>query len=171
VEFQPSSWAKGSYLNVGGMWLFDDNDVVKFNVGHRVTEFIGYETDEQFEPEAEKLALTAASEIERLRIALADLEAAIHWLSANSHGGRGRPGYALGVALGLAGRRQEAARCLRGLTVDSDDREWWLNLVRRAHSLADLVEDDPEGFLEDRRQAIGEYRTALKLPADVSLPF
>jgi hypothetical protein len=37
VEFQSSSWSKGRYLNVGGMWLWHEHGRdVHFDVGHRV---------------------------------------------------------------------------------------------------------------------------------------
>ncbi len=33
VEFQPSSWSKGSYLNVAAMWLWRDKDYLSFDYG------------------------------------------------------------------------------------------------------------------------------------------
>lgn len=36
VEFQPSSWSKGSYLNVGACFLWNEKDFLSFDAGHRV---------------------------------------------------------------------------------------------------------------------------------------
>src|SRR5687767_4381931 len=36
VEFQPSSWSRGSYLNVGCMWLWGVKDYISFDEGYRI---------------------------------------------------------------------------------------------------------------------------------------
>ena len=33
VEFHPSSWARGSYLNVGACWPWYEKDSLSFNAG------------------------------------------------------------------------------------------------------------------------------------------
>ena len=67
MEFEPSSWSAGSYLNVGVMWLWDDVDHVAFHLGHRVEGFQSYEDDEQFRPIADGLAKQAADVVTRFR--------------------------------------------------------------------------------------------------------
>lgn len=166
VEFQPSAWSKGSYLNVGGMWLWhEQGDHLRFDVGHRVerAEFIEYENEEQFAPEARRLAVLAADEVQRLRARLRDLDSAIAWLREHSAGGRGWPAYHLGIALGLAGRHDEAARCLRQLSQDPTAPKWWQDAVTRANELADLLERDPRAFHAQMQAAITAFRVALKL--------
>ena len=39
VEFQPSSWSRGSRLNVGCLWLWRANDDIHFDEGYRVGSF------------------------------------------------------------------------------------------------------------------------------------
>jgi hypothetical protein len=62
VEFQPSGWTRGSYLNVGVNWLWNVKDWHSFDFVYRVDEpgrgqmFFEYERDEQFAPLACKLA-------------------------------------------------------------------------------------------------------------------
>ena len=59
VEFQPSSFSKGSYLNVGAMWLWHRTiKHIQFDVGHRVADvgYVEFESEAQFAPEAEKFA-------------------------------------------------------------------------------------------------------------------
>src|SRR5205085_1650054 len=55
VEFQPSGFTRGSYLNVGINWLWNVKDWLSFDFGHRVDlpsegEFVSYESNEQFAP-------------------------------------------------------------------------------------------------------------------------
>ena len=174
VEFQPSSWSKGSYLNVGAMWLWREGDHdIRFDLGYRVDGvggFVEYQSDEQFAPEAERLAATARDEIVRLRAMLPDLDSAISVLSERSTKHGGWPSYNLGVALGLGGRRSEAALRLRDLVADADDPGWWVDAVARAHELAELLEHDPHAFDTDMQRAIQAYRDALKLPPRTDLP-
>jgi hypothetical protein len=171
VEFQPSSWSKGTYLNVGGMWLWhEQSHHLRFDVGHRVDDvgYVEYENDEQFAPEAHRLAVLAAAQIEQLRETLCDLTGAVTWLRENSAGGRGWPGYNLGIALALSGQPAEAAACLRRLSQEPGDPEWWCRAVTRAHDFADLVEQDPRAFHAQIRHAITAFRVALKLDPDVA---
>jgi hypothetical protein len=171
VEFQSSAWSKGSYLNVGGMWLWhEQGHHLRFDVGHRVDDagFIEYQSDEQFAPEARRLAVLAADRIQRLRATLRDLNGAITWLREHSAGGQGWPGYDLGIALGLSGHHVEAAACLRRLAQESDDPEWWEKAVARAHDLANVLDEDADAFRAQIRSAITAFRVALRLEPDVA---
>ena len=46
VEFQPSMWDKGSYLNVGMNFLWDKKDYLSFDYGHRVGSFVSKSHDD-----------------------------------------------------------------------------------------------------------------------------
>lgn len=110
VEFQPSSWSRGSYLNVGVHWLWNVSDSPAFEFGSRVhlagtRQFIEFETEEQFWPEALRLATVAAEQIRRYRSAFATVETAATHLKRE-------PGNLLqkldaGIALTLAGRAKD----------------------------------------------------------------
>ena len=67
VEFQPSAWARGSYLNVGCMWLWDVKQHISFDVGGRVEPFARFHDDAQFEGLADTLAEHAAKEVIQYR--------------------------------------------------------------------------------------------------------
>ncbi len=51
VEFQPSSWSKGAYLNVGISFLWDKtealNETLSFDVGYREKEHVEFKGDEE----------------------------------------------------------------------------------------------------------------------------
>ena len=72
AEFQPSGLARGSYLNVGCDWLFDDRDYRAFTFGHRETGFVEYHSDDQFRAALEPLARRAADRVGEYRAAMAD---------------------------------------------------------------------------------------------------
>jgi hypothetical protein len=67
IEFQPSGWSKGSYLNVGACWLWRAQDHWTFDAGYRKGDFIPFESAEQFTPLIAMLAERAAQEVLILR--------------------------------------------------------------------------------------------------------
>jgi hypothetical protein len=67
VEFQPSTWSRGSHLNVGCMWLWNVKGHLSFDVGHRVTEFQPFETEQQFGPIAQRLTEQARDKVAEYR--------------------------------------------------------------------------------------------------------
>lgn len=122
VEFQPSSWSKGSYLNVAAHWLWVSKGHMSFDFGGRSPEYIEYQSDEQFAPEADRLAESAASEAERLRCMITSLDATAELLLQEARAldaqNPGHPGWMefhAAIALGLAGRQLEASQMIEDL--------------------------------------------------------
>lgn len=115
VEFQPSAWSKGSYLNVAAHWLWSEMGTVSFDFGGRIAEHVEYLTDAQFAPAATQLAERAAKEAQRLAETFTSLSAAAdvplkeartEILPAHLH--PGWRDYNAGVAAGLVGRTEDA---------------------------------------------------------------
>ena len=78
VEFQPSSWSRGSYLNVDINWMLYEGNAGAFNFGSRVdVPFISAVGNENFEDDACKLALRAKEEVSQLRSKFATPIAAV----------------------------------------------------------------------------------------------
>ncbi len=84
IEFQPSSWTKGSYLNVGAMWLWSEHDYFSFDVGSRVEELVTYENEIQFAPEARRLTLAARDRVVDFRKQFPSVTAAARFLSTQA---------------------------------------------------------------------------------------
>src|SRR5215469_1402855 len=63
IEFQPSGWSRGSYLNVGCMWLWNVKGHLSFDMGYRVNEFHPFESEQQFGPVAQRLVEQARDEV------------------------------------------------------------------------------------------------------------
>ncbi len=67
VEFQPSSFSKGSFLNVGCNWLWNVEDWLSFDEGYRVENFQAFKEENEFKLVAEKLAFSAAERVMHYR--------------------------------------------------------------------------------------------------------
>lgn len=65
IEFQPSGWSKGSYLNMFVAWLWKESR--GYSIHYRPTEFIPFESAEQFTPLITSMAAIAAIEVQKLR--------------------------------------------------------------------------------------------------------
>lgn len=88
MEFQPSSWARGTYLNVGVIWLWRAMDHVAFEFGGRIGEFVDVEKASDIAGEIDHVARRAAFEVQRLRHALTTpIQAARELLSKPAAGG------------------------------------------------------------------------------------
>lgn len=62
IEFQPSDWSKGTYLNVAMHFLWNEKQYISFDFADRfcrVGEYIAYENDEQFTREVAKYVAEA----------------------------------------------------------------------------------------------------------------
>ena len=113
VEFQPSAWSKGSYLNVAAHWLWSEMGHLSFDYGNRVAEFVEYQSDEQFMPAAARLSDMAAQEARRLAQTFTSLNAAADVLTSEvqrtHEPAQGSwMAYNAGVAAALAGRTEDA---------------------------------------------------------------
>ena len=176
VEFQPSSWSRGSYLNVGVNWLWNPKDYLSFDdevtgENHHTArvhlpgdvEYFEYESDEQFAPLAGQLAKLAADEAQRLRALFPTLEAAAAALRVVEDLARSVDA---GVALGLVGD-EVAARAMFSRYIDWFDAGGHLHWppprvdprYERAQRLRDLARDEQK-FRERIRADVREGTSA-----------
>lgn len=173
VEFQPSSWSKGTYCNVAVMWLWDPQTRAAPHFAFHVVErlkggdgqFISWADDpEGFERSVAVMATQAAKEIAHFQATFVDLDAvARHYASDPPIGW---PGFHRGVALGVMGRGAEAKTCLTTVAADAQtsDIGWVLDMGRAASALAD-VSTDRYAFMQTVEAHIVRMREGLRLPA------
>jgi hypothetical protein len=83
VEFQPSNWTKGSYLNIAAQWLWYPRDFFCMDLGGREIGFIEFEDETQFRSASVELAQLAAKRVLELRGKVATLAGAYATLSAH----------------------------------------------------------------------------------------
>lgn len=65
IEFQPSAYAKGTYLNVALHFLWNKREYMAFDfpLNSRVNHFVEYQNDEQFTHEVTKYVQEAAKQV------------------------------------------------------------------------------------------------------------
>lgn len=175
VEFQPSQWSKGSYLNAGAHWLWSPSDALSFDYGGRLLEHVEYVSDEQFTEAALALANQAKREALRLSEQFFSLLATTEILLVEERkltqkerrqASAGWLGYNSGVAAGLCGQSNDAdeafSRVIDNFAPDS-------LLVRAAVDMARLL-DNPQGFRSKVTEQIVQHRAALRLPTVATIP-
>lgn len=175
VEFQPSAWSKGSYLNVAAHWLWSGTGTVSFDFGGRIAEHVEYLTDDQFARAAVQLAERAAVEAQRLTEIFEGLSKAAQVLleeaqtkSEQPHLHPGWSDYNAGVSAALVGRRDEAREIFTRILDSPAPPGSVLHLA--AERMAQLL-NEPTEFREEVISLIKRQREALRLPPLTTPPF
>ena len=125
MEFQPRDFSRGSYLNVGCMWLWSLRSHIAFEVGFRIEEFCPFENEGQFAHDAERLTSRA---VERMK----DYRRLFHSIrSVSDYYVRNVPtGYCsrfnAAIAHALAGRKDIAVSFLSACAESTDDDPRWV---------------------------------------------
>ena len=162
VEFQPSAWAQGSYLNVGAMWFWNAKAHWSFNEGYRVETFHEFKTEEQFNEVALELANRAASEVKSLREKFRSIAAVADYMAQKPKASIWEH-YHAAIAFGLAGDCVAARTEFAMVQASTHDVPWVLSLKERTAELASGL-DSPADFREMVLQEIQAARTLLRLP-------
>ena len=136
VEFQPSSWSKGSYLNVGAMWFWHPAEHWVFNEFERVAPFQELRDGLQFAEAASQLAERAASQVLVLRQKFNSIEAVAAHLAQTSTGGFWQD-YQAGIAASLVGDTSTAAARFRAVASIPATAAWIGEAQARARRLSD----------------------------------
>ncbi len=173
VEFQPSSWSKGSYLNVAAHWLWSDLGCVSFDFGSRIAEFEQYQSDEQFESAATRLAHCAAEEARVILDMFTSIDVVADLLISEERSQPGRdfrqwPTYHAGVAAGLVGRVDDALGLFNAILDAAAFPGSVLELSTRR--MSSLVSDDA-AFRREVTSLVSKQRQALRLADLDALPF
>jgi hypothetical protein len=169
VEFQASSWSRGSYLNVGVQWLWHRFPGLCFEYGARVAEagFVDFESPEQFEEGANRLAALAAERVLAYREVAGDL-AVLPSLRDDGDKLHTYPAYHVAVAVALSGDAKQASHYLAGAVVDEPTYDWHHNWNEQVRAVRERLH--PPSLLREYLTGIVlEQRAHLKL--DTSRPF
>jgi hypothetical protein len=162
VEFQPDNSSRGSYLNVGAMWLWHEIDHWSFDVGYRVGDFKTFRNKAQFEREATDLATRAGQQVEKYRRLFASIETAADYLVCHCDGGSPWGRYHAGVACGLTGRVAESSRWIDQFLEQARRAGWSAPLLRCPERLRTFI-GSTAGFRLAIEQTVATTRAALRL--------
>jgi hypothetical protein len=165
VEFQPSGFGKGSYLNVSGHWLWRPPPYsLSFDYFHpdQTRPFIEFVDAAQFTPLALEQANQAARDSDRLARLLADMPAIAAALAKQQRGwgAGGWPTFHAAVAAGLIGDAATANELFSAFSNSLGGRfatvDGWL--VQAIEALKN------GNFDKLVRRTINDARAASKLP-------
>jgi hypothetical protein len=164
IEFQPSGFSKGSYLNVGANWLWHAKNHWSFDQGGRVEAFIPYREAPQFASAAEHLATRAADELRLLRQKFASLTEIARKIVPDANVS-GWPVYHAAVATGLTGDFATSERLFNLLANEQPGFDWHRKLLAESAELARSLTDTAM-FRGAVLTKIQEARKLHKLPLD-----
>lgn len=168
VEFQPSSWARGSYLNVGCMWLWCVQDYISFDLGYRVEPFVEFRDEEQFETLAGNLINGAVQEVKRYRLMFPNVASVCnYYLSQEVEDGW--PTYHAAVACGLANKPHAARAHFEKFMKVRASTGWLANAQEDANHLASLV--DTGEFRDVIANRVRQTRKIQKLAVGTDINF
>lgn len=163
VEFQPSGFSKGSYLNVACMWLWLVKPYVSFDLGSREEHFERFENEAQFGPLAQRFALRAAKLALKYRAQFPTVSQLSAYFLKHAPVA-GWSSYDAGIAHALAGR-SELAKKLLSESFSGDDRIIdWVIKARCDSELLGRMVDDTDRFRRVIEDRIHETRALFKLP-------
>jgi hypothetical protein len=163
VEFQPSGWSKGSFLNVGIRWLWHPGRGL--DLSDRPVDFVPFESAEQFTPLIKGMAARASQEVEILRDRFKSFADIYRYLIA--HATRdGWPVYNAAVAAALAGDDEISHRFFQQMQGwQTYGYDWELELKADSAALAALL-SNPEKFRSKVLGVIERKRALMKMPPD-----
>ena len=161
VEFQPSGWSRGSYLNVGVMWLWYEKDYLSFDHCGRVQEFEPA-GEGDWTARSRGLAEAAAKRVVDLRQAIPDIAAADQLLR-DGHQMVGWPLFHAAVAAGLAGDTAAARSSMDRLLSQEPTSAWQLAQQSKMADYRSVI-DDPDAYRARVVDEILRSRQAHKLP-------
>lgn len=164
IEFQPSSWSRGTYFNVFPVWLF-----LRPWAGepiHRVGDYIYFESVEQFRPLIEEGAKLVAAEVVALRTKFATL-LDIHRFFANKPSWSGNV-YRAAVTAGLVGDFALARQLFAQVkALDPERRSLHLWKIQEDCAKLEALLDDPAAYRSAVLETIATRRQSCGLPPDL----
>jgi hypothetical protein len=174
VEFQPSGFAKGTYLNVGAQWLwrpfpsfafeYGDPIRVRFMTQKKPQDFAPFESKGQFDVDVRNLARVGAVEIMKLDETFRTVESSLRaWRRGRDH-----LAYHLAVASGLTNRPREARDYFRLARLKDPEHDWQRAANVLMEELNELVADQ-QAFRARISEIVHTEREVLKLEPALNL--
>ena len=163
VEFQPSSWDRGSYLNVALSWMLYESESWGLNICNREKGgFRSATSGDDFEAAINDLADRAGHRVIEYRERFCSLEAMCKYYdTAEGHGEW--PNYYAGVLAGLSGDRETAQRRLSLVLSVQATTTWHRALQFRCQELIRLLAE-PAFFRDSVLGIVLRCRSCRCLP-------
>jgi len=171
VEFQPSSWSKGSYLNVGCWILWQVKNYISYDLGRRAEHHKNFENQRQFRPEATRLAIHAGQEIEYWRNTLPTVASLACYFRSQTLPQNLWPHFNAAIASGLSGELSLASNYFNQIGAPEEtDYEWQRAAKLSAARLYEIL-PDAGAFRNATADQVHQCRALNKLPQLTNLNF
>jgi len=166
IEFQPSGFSKGSYLNVAPSWLWYPKSHLTFDYGPaRFGGFVKFESSSQFRREAEVLAEQAAQSVVQFREELGSPAAIAAQLVKSASDDQCWRAYHAAVATGLLGEPDTSMRLFTQIITAESHVAWFSQLQNFCAELAGKL-SNPGAFRKAILAIITRTRVLQKLEED-----
>lgn len=176
VEFQPSRWSKGTYLNVAAHFLWSGPGCISFDFGGRLAEFEAFQSETQFQAVVSRLAEMANNEAQCLCQTFNTLSEAANALLLEARSLRsqniirpGWPEYHAGIASALLGRTDDAEEMFASILEIPAPPPG--SILHPAAKRMMRLMSDPKDFRCNVSSLIAGKRKELRLPSLDGFPF
>ena len=164
IEFQPSSWSKGTYLNIGINFHWYLKNYFSFDIGDRENEFVDFVNEEQFTERVNKLCEKSIQKIIEYRNNMRNIKTAEklifnHTFTSDDLWGD----YHRGIISGLIGNMNRMNKCFNKLLTVNDNTEWIIELKQNIKELIEISNNKENKFKETIIDLIKETRKAKRL--------
>ncbi|MDR1241608.1 MAG: hypothetical protein LBM00_02315 [Deltaproteobacteria bacterium] len=165
VEFQPHTYNKGTFLNVGVNFNWYLKDYFSFDIGYRENEFVKCVEEKEFIENVDKLCKKAVEKVLKYRDDLKTMKNSEKTISEHKFTSDELWGnYHRGVMSGLMGNIRKLNEYFDGLlNVTDNGIQWMLELKRRVNELKEIANVDANKFREKIVNIIYETRKLNKL--------
>jgi hypothetical protein len=167
IEFQPSSWDKGSYLNIGVDLNFYPRNHLAFSYGYREKGFDGADNEKQFTEIVNTYCDHVIEKVQKLKEKFKDVPTAIK--SIGKYPDDQWHYFDLGILYGLNGQMQKAGSCLKKLMKEKCKFDYEFERQGLATEMFELL-DDKEKFVARAQTLIIQSRQLKKLPMSDTRP-
>jgi len=165
IEFQPSKFGNGTYLNIGINFNWNIQDYYSFDIGNREKEFVEYINEEQFTEEINKLCKYSIEKIHDYKNKFKDINNAEkiilrHNFTSDELWGN----YHRGIISGLVGNKNNLIKYFNKLLEQPENNiEWITEFKKQIKGLMALANKNITDFTEKIQMIIMETRKLKKL--------
>jgi hypothetical protein len=140
IEFQPSSWEKGTYLNVGLDFNWYPKDYFAFEFGYRLSDFKSPKDEGELGARIQQLCDLALDKVNEYKQIFIDKKTAgdkllrLHKDKSNDW-----EKFNLGVLFGLGGHNEQAINYLKGVTGAHYKLDWEIEREKIAREYINAI--------------------------------
>lgn len=162
VEFQPSSWSTGTYLNVGVDFNWYIRDYFAFEFGDRLSDFKSFQDEKKFEEELERLCDLAVDKVKEYKLIFDDsVSAADKLLKFYKNELNDWDKFNIGVLFALGGQTGKAMNYLKKVSGNDYKLDWEIERAGIARNYMKAIEEG--NFLDKLDDVIRKTRELKKI--------